>query len=258
MTTNNQDFLNEIENKQNAESAIRWISISNGMLVTKSDSSNPKAKSRINKLGTEVYEQFFQSLGPVNIISLNVDVNKFDETNIYVGVNNPAMKEQPLTILTIKMNSAYGRSFLSQIFNVDLTRMVVFSPWMKVGEDGVKKNRLYINYTNKTDKVEWKFPTGTPEVKWVETKKGSVIDSVSQINHTTFLEEALTKLAKDNNLWVEKKPANDLGENVDTSDLTPEELAQLKQIKKVNKVPTERVTKSVVETSSSDDFFNSL
>ena len=62
MTTNNQDFLNEIENKQNAESTIRWISISNGMLVTKSDSSNPKAKSRINKLGTEVYEQFFQSL----------------------------------------------------------------------------------------------------------------------------------------------------------------------------------------------------
>lgn len=257
MTNTNQDFLNEIENKSNHESSIRWIGISNGMLVTKSDSTNPKAKSRINKLGNEVWEQYFQSLGPVFIKSLTIDTNKFDETNIYVGVENPAMKDQPLTILTIKLNSSYGRSFLSQIFNIDLTKMVVFNPWMKVSEDGKKANRLYINYTDKT-KVLWKLPEGTPEVKWVETKKGSIIDSVSQINHVSFLEEALTKLSKDNGLWIDKKSTTDLGENVDTSELSPEEIAKLKQIKKDNKVPTERVVKSNIETSSSDDFFNSL
>lgn len=258
MTTNvQQDFLNEIDMKQNnTETSIRWIGISNGMLVMKSDSSNPKAKSRINKLGNEVWEQFFQSLGPVNITSLNVETNKFDETNIYVGVNNPAIKDQPKTILTIKMNSSYGRSFLNQIFNIDLSRMVTFNPWMKVAEDGTKKNRLYINYTTK-EKIEWKLPEGTPEVKWVETKKGSVVDNVSQINHLTFLEEALIKLAKDNNLWIEKK-TTDLGENVDTSELTAEELAELKQIKKANKVTQPRSPKSTIETQTQDDFFDSL
>ena len=250
------DFLNEQSTITNTK-PVRWIGISNGYFVMKTDETNPKAKKRINKLGNEVYELFFASIGPVKIKTLTFDENKFGEKNIYVGVYNPEIKMDMDTVITIKMESSYGRSFLQQIFNIDLTKTISFNPWSKTDDEGKKTNRLYINYGDR-EKVKMAYPTGTPEVIFHDIKGKKIVDVVSQAKQADFLEERLELFSKSNNMWVEKKvePQSDLGEGVDTSEPTAEELAELKRKKQEMAPKQDKGTKSKMIESTQDDFFN--
>jgi hypothetical protein len=227
-------------------SNLTWASISNGMIVVKSDESDPKAKSRVNKLGNTVWERYYRSIYGV-ITSIEVEENKFGEKDIKVGIQH----ESNTAILTIKAESSYGRSFYAQIFNADLTRGIEFTPWQKITEDGTKKTRLYLGYS-KGQNVEWKLPNGTPEVIFVEVKGKKVVDNISQIKATDFLEEALTNFAKANGLDRSLQ-----SQNIDQlmEPLTDEEKKQLSKPKSSTKGVKSNIT---MEESSSDDFFDSL
>lgn len=239
-----------LQEKSNETTNLIWATISNGAIVTKSDSSDPKAVKRINKLGNEVYERHWASIFG-SIVSIQIEDNKFGETDIKIGLQD----EDNKLILTFKLDSSYGRSFLSQIFNADLTKKIKFTPWQKITEEGTKKTRLYLSYGVRNMNIEWKLPTGTPEVKFVDVKGKKVIDNISQIQHMDFLVEKLNDLIKQKGLeYVAEKV--DLGENVETGELTAEEQKQLKNLKKQNK--KEEVIQATTYTESDDDFFNSL
>lgn len=235
------------ETTNNEPSNIIWATISNGYIVTKSDESDTKAKSRINKLGNTVWERHWASIFG-KITSMVVEENKFGETDIRIGLEDDDNK----SVLTFKLDSSYGRSFMSQIFNADLTRKIEFKPWTKVSDDGTKKTRLYLSYGVRNSNVEWKLPEGTPEVKFVQIKGKNVVDNISQINQVEFLTDKLNELIKSKGLTYLPTTV-DLGEDVDTSEPTAEELAQIKKIKRSNKTNEEPVAISNVE---SDDFFN--
>lgn len=232
-------MLNEITNEGNTI----YAGISNGRIVVKSDMSDSKAVSRMNKKGNEVYEHFYANIVGT-IQSINVEENIFGEVDIRIGLEF----QQKKGLLTFGLDSSYGRSFLAQIFNVDVSKPIIFTPWMKTTEDGTKKSRLYLAY-DKKNPVIWKLPEGTPEVKWVETKKGNVIDPVSKAEHDSFLEEKLDAFIKEHNLVFTKL---DIPEGIDIEQLTAEEAKQLVS-------PTKATPKKKIKIEETgDDFFDEL
>jgi hypothetical protein len=239
-------MLTEINENSNVN-PITWAKISNGLIVVNSDASDPKAKTRVNKLGNQVYERFYASIGGI-ITGLSVEENKFGETEVRVTL----MNEEKKGVLSFNLDSAYGRGFLAQIFNVDLTKNVAFHPWQKVFEDGSKRTNLYLNYS-KNEKVHYKLPEGTPEVKWVETKKGKVVDPVSKAEHDDFLDVKLKEFIANNNL-TSNRPQMTGDEFVQAvGELTDEEKKQLK------KPTAEKVKGSAdITESSMDDFFKDM
>jgi len=216
-----------IENT-NTEQQVHWLSIANGQIVKRVEEGTPGAKSRINKVGNMVWEKFFQSVVG-RITSINVEVNKFEQKEIKIGIED----EQNKAVLTVNFNSSYGRSLLEQIFNVDLTKNIIFTPWLKVTEDGKKISRLYLSY-GKGQKVEMKFPDGTPEIKWVKVKGKDIIDSVSQAEHEAFLDEKLEEFIQKNNLHYQKSEA-ELAQDEINRPLDVDEEKELKMMKKAAK-----------------------
>ena len=213
-----------IENT-NTEQQVHWLSIANGQIVKRVEEGTPGAKSRINKVGNTVWEKFFKSVVG-RITSINVEVNKFEQKEIKIGIED----KQNKAVLTVNFNSSYGRSLLEQIFNVDLTKNVVFTPWLKVTEDGKKISRLYLSY-GEGKKVEMKFPDGTPEIKWVKVKGKDIIDSVSQAEHESFLDEKLEEFIQKNNLVYQKSEA-ELKQDEMNKSLDVDEEMELKAMKK--------------------------
>jgi hypothetical protein len=245
-------MLTEIN--ENSASKTMWAKISNGLIVITADESDPKAKSRINKVGNTVYERFYKSIYGI-ITSISVEENKFGETEVRVGIKH---KEQN-AVLTFNLDSSYGRGFLSQILNVDLKRGIDFCPWQKVLEDGTKRSNLYLNY-GKNQPVENKLPEGCPVVKWVQTLKGSVIDPVSKAEHDDFLDKRLAEFIKSNNLVYSNglSSISDEEFNEMTQPLSAAEQAELKSMKSVNKEPKKNNQKTKATNMEDDDFFRDL
>jgi len=234
---------------QDSGSQVMWAKISQGMIVIPADESDPKAKSRINKVGKNVYERFYKSIAG-HIKTLSIEDNKFGETDIRIGLEN----EENKAVLTFALDSSYGRGFLNQIFNVDLTKQIAFTPWMKVLEDGTKRSNLYLNY-GKNQKVEYKLPEGCPEVKWVDTKKGKVIDPVSKAEHDDFLDRKLQEFIKDNNL-VYSNGLSSINEEVWDEISQPLSAEEQKQLVKP-KAKKEKIESEIVD-GDLNDLFDSL
>jgi hypothetical protein len=218
---------------------ITWAKINNGCIVVQTGEEDTKARQRVNKAGNTVYERFYKSItGTIN--SLSVEENKFGETQIKVGLK----KGEDVAVLSFNYDSAYGRGFISQIFNVDVSKELTFNPWLKELEDGSRRTNLYLNYGRES--VEYKLPEGTPELKWIETKKGKVLDPVSKINFDEYIQEKLNKFIEDNNLTYQKTEQEKLEEP-----LTKEEMKELKEARK-------KVIKEATETMDVEDFFDSM
>jgi hypothetical protein len=237
-------MLQEIN--ENSGTQTMWAKISQGMIVIPADETDPKAKSRTNKVGKTVWERFYKSIAG-HIKTLSVEENKFGETDIRIGLENDENK----AVLTIALDSSYGRGFLNQIFNVDLTKQIAFTPWQKVLEDGTKRSNLYLNYS-KNEKVEYKLPAGCPEVKWVDTKKGKVIDPVSKAEHDDFLDKKLQEFIKDNNLVYSNglSSINDAEWNEMSQPLSAEEQKQLVK----PKAKKEKINSEIVDGDLNDLF----
>jgi hypothetical protein len=228
-----------------------YAKISNGRIVVPATENEDGAKGRMNKIGNRVFEKFYGSIGG-KITNLTVEENKFGDTEVRVGLQN----EDKRAVLTFNLDSSYGRGFMKQIFNVDLTKMVNFTPWSKMFDE-VKRTNLYLNYSDKT-KVEMNFPDGTPEIKWLETKKGNVIDPVSKAEHEDFLNEKIQQFIIDNNLVftkggrVERPSMEDTDWDELTSPLNADEKSQL------SKPKSSTSKKALTDFLTGDDFFNEL
>lgn len=234
------------ELQENNSSQIMWAKISAGMIVLPADETDPKAKPRVNKVGKTVYERFYASISGW-IKTLSVEENKFGEVEVRVGLEHDDNK----AVLSFALDSSYGRGFIAQIFNVDLTKQINFCPWQKITEDGTKRTNLYLNYAKKVS-VPYKLPEGAPEVKWVDTKKGKVIDPVSKAEFDDFIEQKLNDFIKSNNLVYENNTSPVI------EPLSDEEATELKAMKVKNKKPVVANNTSEIMDDGDDDFFANL
>jgi hypothetical protein len=221
-----------LEQQNYEKSDILFVRISNGQIVASSESNDPKAVSRVNKLGKTVYERYYASIVG-KITQLSIAESKFGENEIRVGLKFG----DKYGILSFNADSSYGRGFYNQIFNLDLTKNIIFTPWQKVFEDGKKRTNLYLSY-GRNEKVAYSLPEGTPEIKWLETKKGNVMDPASKIDHDDFLETKLKEFIESNDLTFKSssngEPLSTMSESEFlemSGELTADEKKELKNAK---------------------------
>lgn len=222
----------------NDNASVTYASIRDGRVIVKVPQGTEGSKSRVNKMGNTVFEKEFKFIMG-HIKTIDVAEDKFGSTNISVALE---FKEKR-AVLQFGWNSAYGRTFLNQIFHVDFNKMVVFNPWSKVFEDGTKRNALYLSYTT-GEKVKNEPLKDAPEVKWVKTKKGNVLDVASKINWDEWMTEQLQNFIKANNLVYVKQ-----------EEFVPLNAEELKEYEAMKKNKKDIIEGNDIDT---DDFFNAF
>lgn len=234
---NSNGFLQE-GNDDADKVSIKWLTVTRGALVEKVDEG--KGTSRINKLGNEVFEKFYERIG-FKIEHMWIEDGKYGKQIIistHVGDNK--------VNITMNNDSSYARSFYSQIFNVELDKMIIFSPYSFQGDNG--KTITGVSIKQDQEKVEKQFPEGTPDVSFKEKGGKFIVNNIEADERLEFLEKEINRLIEDNNLTPPESwfTSNDNDNNKPLSD---DEKAELKEAQKKGK-------KVNVESLDVDDDFD--
>lgn len=148
--------LNEGTNKT-------FIRISNGQIALSVNSDFPGATQVVNReTGRVTWVKYYKSIDGY-LTKLENKQDHFDEKSYnWVLTIEDGDKTYELSI---KERSGYGRSLMNSLPNVDFTKRITFSPYLKV--DGSKKKAtLYLSQEG--ENVKWFFtrenPNGLPEL----------------------------------------------------------------------------------------------
>lgn len=148
--------LNEGTNKT-------FIRISDGQIALSVNSDFPGATKVVNSdTGKVTWVKYYRSIDGY-LTKLENKQNHFDKKsyNWVLTIED----EDKTYELSIKERSGYGRSLMNSLPNVDFTKRITFSPYLKV-DGSNKKATLYLSQDNKN--VEWFFtrenPNGLPEL----------------------------------------------------------------------------------------------
>jgi len=125
-----------------------FLSITNGKLVRQFPSATEKSVSRVNKMGREVHEEFYDSLTGY-LTDIKTKESEYGKSWVLVIKDNDGSYN-----LDMKYSSGYSTSFLKAIPNADLTQLITLSPKLIV--DGDKKQSvLFISQNGKGLKHYW-------------------------------------------------------------------------------------------------------
>jgi hypothetical protein len=125
-----------------------FLSITNGKLVRQFSVQTDKSVSRINKMGREVHEEFYDSLTG-HLVDIKTKESEYGKSWVLVIKDNDGSYN-----LDMKYSSGYSTSFLKAIPNVDLSQLITLSPKLIV--DGDKKQSvLFISQNGKGLKHYW-------------------------------------------------------------------------------------------------------
>lgn len=160
------------------QSSTIFLQISNGKLVRSFSSPTQKSISRINKVGKEVHEEFYDSLtGFIKGISTKeTEYGKFWVINVNDGENDYT--------LSTNYSGGYAVSFLKAIPNADLSRMMTITP--KIMVDGDKRNSvMFINQEGKGLKHYWTKdnPGELPNLEKIKIKGKDTWDDTKRLEY---------------------------------------------------------------------------
>lgn len=158
-----------------------FLSISNGKLVRQFKQATDKSVSRVNKLGREVHEEFYDSLtGTIT----DVKTKESEYGKFWVV----SVKDNSIThFLELKYSSGYAISFFKALPNIDVTKLVTITPRLNV--DGEKKSSvIFLNQNGKAIKHFWtKDNQGDmPQLKKIKVKGVETWDDTDRME---FLED---------------------------------------------------------------------
>jgi hypothetical protein len=162
----------------NNQSSSIYLQISNGKLVRSFSSPTQKSISRINKVGKEVNEEFYDSLtGYIKGISTKeTEYGKFWVINVNDGENDYT--------LSTNYSGGYAVSFLKAIPNADLSRVMTITP--KIMVDGDKRNSvMFINQDGKGLKHYWTKdnPGNLPNLEKIKIKGKDTWDDTKRLEY---------------------------------------------------------------------------
>jgi hypothetical protein len=125
-----------------------FLSITNGKLVRQFSSPTEKSVSRVNKMGREVHEEFYDSLTGY-LTDIKTKESEYGKSWVLVLKDNDGSYN-----LEMKYSSGYATSFLKAIPNAELSQLITLSPKLIV--DGDKKQSvLFISQNGKGLKHFW-------------------------------------------------------------------------------------------------------
>lgn len=178
-----------------------FLSISNGKLVRQFKQATEKSVSRVNKLGREVHEEFYDSLtGKItDVKTKESEYGKFWVVSVKDDSNTH--------FLELKYSSGYAISFLKALPNVDLSQNVTLTP--KLNIDGEKKSSvIFLNQNGKPIKHFWtkNNPGEMPQLKKIKVKGVETWDDTDRM-------EYLENYVKDTILTKVKPSLQDVNED---------------------------------------------
>jgi hypothetical protein len=151
---------------QNSQSdSVIFLQIANGKIVRQSKTPVEGSVSRINKLGREVHELFYDSLTG-HIKDITTRESEYGKTWI-VKVNSDGKNYQ----LEFNYSSGYATTFLKALPNVQFSQPITLSPKLIIDGDK-KKSVLFISQDGKGLKHYFTKdnPNGLPDLKKIKIK----------------------------------------------------------------------------------------
>ena len=155
-----------------------FLSITNGKLVRQFSSPTEKSVSRVNKMGREVHEEFYDSLSGW-LTDIKTKESEYGKSWVLV-----LKDEQGSYNLEMKYSSGYATSFLKAIPNADLSEVITLSPKLIV--DGDKKQSvLFISQNGKGLKHYWTKdnPRDLPQMKKVKVRGVDTWDDTERMDY---------------------------------------------------------------------------
>jgi hypothetical protein len=142
-----------------------FLTISNGKIVRQVKEKTDSSVSRINKVGREVHEEFYDSLGG-KIKEVLIKENDYGKFWI-VKVKSDSQTYQ----LEINYSGGYATTFLKALPNVDLSIGVTLTPKLIIDGDK-KRSVLFISQNGSGVKHYFTKdnPNGMPDLKKIKVK----------------------------------------------------------------------------------------
>lgn len=182
-------------NQSQSESVI-FLQIANGKIVRQVKSAQEGSVSRVNKLGREVHELFYDSITGVitDVITRESEYGKSWVVSI---------KSDKLYKLEFNYSSGYATTFLKALPNVSFGSNVTLSPKLIIDGDK-KKSVLFISQDGKGLKHFFTKdnPNGLPDLKKIKIKGKESWDDSDRM-------EFLEQYVKDNILPMIKSDLQD-------------------------------------------------
>lgn len=155
-----------------------FLSITNGKLVRQFPQSTEKSVSRINKMGREVHEEFYDSLsGYLH----DVKTKESEYGKFWVIV---IKDDQKFYNLECNYASGYATTFLKALPNADLKQVITVTPKLIV--DGDKKQSvIFISQNGKGLKHFWTKdnPGDLPQLVKQKVKGKEVWDDTARLEY---------------------------------------------------------------------------
>jgi hypothetical protein len=155
-----------------------FLSITNGKLVRQFASATEKSVSRVNKMGREVHEEFYDSLSGW-LTDIKTKESEYGKSWVLV-----LKDEEGSYNLEMKYSSGYATSFLKAIPNASLSEVITLSPKLIV--DGDKKQSvLFISQNGKGLKHFWTKdnPRDLPPMKKVKVRGVDTWDDTERMDY---------------------------------------------------------------------------
>lgn len=170
---------------QNSQSSAVFLQIANGKIVRQFSQPTDKSVSRVNKMGREVHEEFYDSLVGT-IKDIKVRESEYGKSwQVIIGDDNGTYT------LDIKYSSGYAVSFLKALPNADLSQPVALTPRLNI--DGDKKQSvLFISQNGKGLKHYWTKdnPRDLPPMKKIKVKGVETWDDTDRMEYLeNFIKE---------------------------------------------------------------------
>lgn len=124
------------------------------------------ATRRINKLGTVVFEKYYDSFTG-KLIDIKVQDGTYGKTWNFVFQD----QAEPY-ILQLSYSNSFSTAFLKMLPNIDLTKEMKLSPSVKVDENGKNKSSLFVNQNGVAIKHAFtrEHTNGMPDMEQVTVK----------------------------------------------------------------------------------------
>ena len=183
---------------QNSQSeSVIFLQISNGKIVRQVKTKTDNSVSRVNKLGREVHELFYDSITGV-ISDIATRESEYGKSWV-VSIKS----EGKLYKLEFNYSSGYATTFLKALPNVSFGDIVTLSPKLIIDGDK-KKSVLFISQDGKGLKHFFTKdnPNGLPELKKIKIKGKESWDDSDRM-------ELLEQYVKDNILPMIKSDLQD-------------------------------------------------
>lgn len=164
-----------------------FLSVNDGKITRRVEEGTPNAVKKTKKDGTHYHELQYPAVSGY-IVGVNKRETQWG-TNLAIDISDNG----ELFSLEMPWSSRYSSGFFCCMPNIDVSRKIRFSPYMKVvsnnGKD-VKKTMLYLAYSDIKDEkgnfkqIEWAYtkdnPNGLPEMKQIRVKGADVWDDTER------------------------------------------------------------------------------